>query len=60
MNISPYCNVEGSHEYRKVYVRGKCVKFSPSIVNDYLCIRKSVGSDKAPSIDKIAKVITGG
>lgn len=57
--ISPDCNIEGSQKYMKVYVRGKCVKFSPSIINDYLGRSKSVKSNKTSSIDKIAKEITG-
>lgn len=36
-----------------MYDRGKCVKFSPSNINDYLGRSKSAGSDKDPSIDKI-------
>lgn len=36
-----------------MYDRGKCVKVSPLIINDYLGRRKSAGSDKAPSIYKI-------
>lgn len=27
VNMSPDCNVKGSQEYMKVYVREKCVKF---------------------------------
>lgn len=59
VNISPNFNVEGNQEYMKVYVRGKCVKFSPSIVNDY-GRSKSTGCNNASSVDKIAKEITGG
>lgn len=60
MNISLDCNFEGSHEYKKFYVRGKCVKFSPLIINGYFGKSKFAGSDKASSIDKIAKEITDG
>ena len=35
------------------------MKFSPSIINDYLGRSKFVGSDKVLSIDKIVKEITG-
>lgn len=45
VNISTKCNVEGRKEYMKVYVRGKCVKFSPSIINDYFGKIKSAWSD---------------
>ncbi|XP_058747186.1 uncharacterized protein LOC131620197 [Vicia villosa] len=50
---------DGSKEYRKVYVRRKCVKFSPSIINYFLGRTKFAGSDKVPSINKIVKEITG-
>lgn len=36
VNSSIEYNVKGSEEYKKVYVGRKCVKFSPSIINDYL------------------------
>lgn len=49
VNISTECNV-----------RGKCVKFSPSIINDYLARRNSTKYDTIPSIDKITKEIIGG
>lgn len=60
MNISPDCNIEGIQEYMNIYVRGKCVNFSPSIINNHLGKIKSLGSDKASSIDKVVKEITGG
>lgn len=60
VNISHDCNIEGIQAYMKKYVRGKCVKFLTSIINDYLGISKSIGSDKASSIDKISKEITSG
>lgn len=53
MNIIAECNLEGIKEYREVYDRGKCVKFSPSIINDYLSRSKYVGYDKVLFIDKI-------
>ncbi|XP_050875314.1 uncharacterized protein LOC127078947 [Lathyrus oleraceus] len=40
VNLSPECNVEGSQEYMKVCVRGKCVKFSPFIIDAYMGITK--------------------
>lgn len=43
----PECNFEGCKEYRKVYDRGKCVKLSPPIIDDYM------GRIKVTSIDKI-------
>lgn len=40
VNITADCNVSGSQEFIKVYVRGKCVKFSPVVINCYLGMSK--------------------
>jgi len=36
VNISSSCDDNLSKEFRKVYVCGKCVKFSPETINKYL------------------------
>ncbi|XP_050895536.1 uncharacterized protein LOC127102174 [Lathyrus oleraceus] len=36
VNLSEECANGKSKEFRKVYVRGKCVNFSPSVINKYL------------------------
>ncbi|XP_050908125.1 uncharacterized protein LOC127121722 [Lathyrus oleraceus] len=36
VNLSEECADGKSREFRKVYVRGKCVNFSPSVINKYL------------------------
>ncbi|XP_050897942.1 uncharacterized protein LOC127104839 [Lathyrus oleraceus] len=36
VNLSKECADGKSKEFRKVYVRGKCVNFSPSVINKYL------------------------
>ncbi|XP_050918842.1 uncharacterized protein LOC127136306 [Lathyrus oleraceus] len=36
VNLSKECVDGKSKEFRKVYVRGKCVNFSPSVINKYL------------------------
>ncbi|XP_050919301.1 uncharacterized protein LOC127136826 [Lathyrus oleraceus] len=36
VNLSEECADGKSKEFKKVYVRGKCVKFSPSVINKYL------------------------
>ncbi|XP_050908528.1 uncharacterized protein LOC127122192 [Lathyrus oleraceus] len=36
VNLSEECDDGKSKEFRKVYVRGKCVNFSPSVINKYL------------------------
>lgn len=38
MNISKECDNKRSKEFVKVYVRGKCVKFSPEIINRFMGI----------------------
>lgn len=53
VNITIECNVECNKEYRNMYHIGKCVKFLLSIINGYLGISKSAGSNKVFSIDKI-------
>lgn len=44
VKITGECNVEGNKEYRNVYVRGNFVKFSHSIINDYLERSKMSGT----------------
>ena len=36
VNIPADCDDKKSKEYRKVFVRGKCVEFSPAVINRYL------------------------
>ncbi|XP_050915165.1 uncharacterized protein LOC127130144 [Lathyrus oleraceus] len=36
VNISKDCDNKRSKEFRKVYVRGKCVEFSPEIINRFM------------------------
>ncbi|XP_050896553.1 uncharacterized protein LOC127103331 [Lathyrus oleraceus] len=36
VNISKDCNNKRSKEFRKVYVRGKCVEFSPEFINRFI------------------------
>lgn len=36
MNVSKECDNKRSKEFRKVYVRGRCVDFSPEIINRFL------------------------
>ncbi|PNX83007.1 envelope-like protein, partial [Trifolium pratense] len=37
VNIPTDCDNPLSPEYLKVFVRGKCVEFSPAIINQHLC-----------------------
>jgi hypothetical protein len=36
VNIGPDCDDPFSDEYRKVFVRGMCINFSPSVINQFL------------------------
>lgn len=36
VNISKECDEYMSKEFRKVYIRGRCVEFSPEIINRFL------------------------
>lgn len=36
VNISKECDDKRSNEFRKVYVRGRCVDFSPEIIYRFL------------------------
>ncbi|MCI21344.1 envelope-like protein, partial [Trifolium medium] len=58
VNITEDCNNEGSNDYHKVYVRGKRINFSNTIVNEFLGRNKDAESNKVPSIDKIVQEIT--
>ncbi|XP_050919790.1 uncharacterized protein LOC127137364 [Lathyrus oleraceus] len=58
VNLSEECADGKSKEFRKVYVRGKCVNFSPSLINKYLG-RPDVAQPKLELTDnKICQVIT--
>ncbi|XP_050914795.1 uncharacterized protein LOC127129701 [Lathyrus oleraceus] len=58
INVSEECADGKSKEFRKVYVRGKCVNFSPSITNMYLG-RPDVAQPELEVTDnKIYQVIT--
>jgi hypothetical protein len=60
VNITEKCNEEGSKEYRIVYVRGNCIKYSPTIINKYLGRSKAMETEETPSIGKITMEITVG
>ncbi|MCH81024.1 envelope-like protein, partial [Trifolium medium] len=51
---------EGSEEFRKVRVRGKDVKFSPTTINEYLGRNPLAETDEANLLQEITKEITGG
>jgi hypothetical protein len=58
VNITNECNKEGSREYHKVYVRGNCVNFSPTVINKLLGRNTNSVTNEVSSIDKVAQEIT--
>ncbi|XP_057418508.1 uncharacterized protein LOC130712704 [Lotus japonicus] len=59
VNIPTDCDDESSYEYRKVYVRGKCVNFSPEVVNEFLGRSPAAVTDEELDLNKVAKTLTG-
>ncbi|KAK2374760.1 hypothetical protein QL285_075700 [Trifolium repens] len=59
VHITSACS-EGSEEFRKVRVRGKDVKFSPTTINEYLGRNPIIEGDEAELVREVTKEITGG
>ncbi|MCH94692.1 envelope-like protein, partial [Trifolium medium] len=51
VNITNECS-EWSDEYRKVYVRGKCIKFSPTTINEYLGRNNEAETEEVDLLNK--------
>ncbi|XP_045810907.1 uncharacterized protein LOC123905343 [Trifolium pratense] len=49
-----------SPEYRQVFVHGKCVKFSPSVINQYLQRNTEEVAALKVTDNEVCKVLTGG
>jgi hypothetical protein len=58
VNLSKECADGKSREFRKVYVRGKCVTFSPSVINLYLGRPNEVHPELEVTDNTICQVIT--
>ncbi|XP_050890135.1 uncharacterized protein LOC127095498 [Lathyrus oleraceus] len=58
VNLSEECADGKSKEFRKVYVRGKCVNFSPSVINKYLGRPDEAQPELEVTDNKICQVIT--
>ncbi|XP_050877721.1 uncharacterized protein LOC127081512 [Lathyrus oleraceus] len=58
VNVSEECADGKSKEFRKVYVRGKCVNFSPSVINMYLGRPDIAQPELEVTDNKIYQVIT--
>ncbi|XP_057443517.1 uncharacterized protein LOC130735598 [Lotus japonicus] len=60
VNLSVEVGLPESDEYRKVYVRVKCMKFSPDVINKALGRSVTAVADEEPSLDVVAKELTAG
>jgi hypothetical protein len=58
VNIPDDCDNLMSQDYHVVYVRGKEVKFSPTIINRFLGIDESQCTDTELNYNQVCKVIT--
>ncbi|CAJ2664085.1 unnamed protein product [Trifolium pratense] len=60
INVAANCNDPASPEYRQVFVRGKCVNFSPIVINQYLQRSSDEVAPLKATDNEICKVLTGG
>jgi hypothetical protein len=58
VNLSSECDNKLSPEFRKVFVRGHCVNFSPSIINNYLGRNDEDAAEVEVTDNQICKEIT--
>lgn len=58
INVSEICDNPLSKEYQKVYVRGECVNFSPSIINWFLGINEEEVAELKVSNNQVCREIT--
>ncbi|XP_058767797.1 uncharacterized protein LOC131641509 [Vicia villosa] len=58
VNLSEDCGNNRSMDYRKVFVRGKCVSFSPSVINKFLGITDEAQTELEVTDKKVCQVIT--
>ncbi|CAJ2668306.1 unnamed protein product [Trifolium pratense] len=60
INVAANCNDPASPEYRQVFVRGKCVQFSPTVINQYLQRDSEEVAPLKVTDNEVCKVLTGG
>ncbi|CAJ2639727.1 unnamed protein product [Trifolium pratense] len=60
INVAADCNDPASPEYRQVFVRGKCVQFSPIVINQFLQRSSDEVAPLKATDNEICKVLTGG
>jgi hypothetical protein len=58
VSIAEDCDNKPSKEYQQVFVRGKCVEFSPAIINMYLGRKEDGYSELKIHNNEVCKVIT--
>ncbi|KAK2410040.1 hypothetical protein QL285_045432 [Trifolium repens] len=58
VNIGEACDNRFSKEFHQVFVRGKCVKFSPAVINAYLGRREDGYPGFEPTNNHVCKTIT--
>jgi histone H3/H4 len=58
VNIAEDCDNPLSKEYHKVFVRGKCVEFSPAVINRYLGRKKDGYTAVEVTNNQVCKTIT--
>jgi hypothetical protein len=60
VNITEECTEEKSKEYHRIYVRGKCIRYSPNINNEHLGRSKETSTEEVPTLDKFTEEIPAG
>ncbi|WJX24287.1 hypothetical protein P8452_13412 [Trifolium repens] len=58
VNIAEDCDNHHSKEYHKVFVRGKCVEFSPAIINRFLGRKEDGYTEIEVTNNQVCKIIT--
>ncbi|PNX67276.1 envelope-like protein, partial [Trifolium pratense] len=60
VNIPEECDNQLSKDYHKVYVRGKCINFSPTVINNYLGRSVEPKAELEVANDVVSYEITAG
>ncbi|XP_058753881.1 uncharacterized protein LOC131627061 [Vicia villosa] len=58
VNLSEECGNSRSVDFRKVFVRGKCISFSPSVINNFLERTDEAQTELEVTDNKVCQVIT--
>src|SRR3954470_6320044 len=58
VNLSEDCGNSRSVDYKKVFVRGKCVSFSPSVINKFLGRTDEAQTELEVTDNQVCQVIT--